>query len=230
MIIWLASYPRSGNTLCWSLLKRMYGAQLYDSYLLPDSPASLNNPGAQLPGSPITEHTLQSLAASDQYYFLKTHEMPLEDYPALYVVRDGRDALVSYTHFALDHQGVSKVIKRLRYGRKLQNLIQSDFFGGWSGNVEAWANRSTPTAIMKFEDLVKDAPGTLRKALRQLDYLQPEADNPDLPDFDTLHQANPQIFRKGQVGSWREDMPDKLHKLFWERHGEAMDLMGYTWN
>jgi hypothetical protein len=226
MIIWLASYPRSGNTFCWTLLKRVYGVQLVDYYQLSKSSASAT-PNSQ--AEMEAPQSLESMAAADSYYVLKTHEMPQEDYPALYLVRDGRDSLVSYAHYAMEYdRRIPKMFRGLLYGRTLRELILKEYFGGWSGNVQAWAKRSTPTAIIKFEELIVDPVGTLREGLRQLNYFPPEAENPKIPGFDALHQAHPNMYRKGQVGGWREEMPDKLHQLFWERHGAAMDLMGYS--
>lgn len=208
------------------MLKRIYGVQLVDYYRLIKADAD-TTAAAPRPGEKETPKTLEALANSDSYYVVKTHEMPQEDYPALYLVRDGRDSLVSYTHYAMEYEGKSKLFQKVFFRRTLRNFIEQDHFGGWSSNVLAWTQRSTPTAIVKFEDLIVDPIGTLTGNLGQLDYHLPAVDNPEVPSFEALRKANPFMYRKGQVGGWRKEMPDKLHDLFWERHGAAMDLMDY---
>ena len=39
---------------------------------------------------------------SNKVYFVKTHELPSDDSPAILLVRDGRDAMVSFAHYIED--------------------------------------------------------------------------------------------------------------------------------
>jgi hypothetical protein len=48
-----------------------------------------------------------------------------------------------------------------------------------------------------------------------------------VPSFDELHRRNPVTYRRGEVGTWREEMPPRLQRLFWRRHGETMRALGY---
>ena len=34
--------------------------------------------------------------------------------------------------------------------------------------------------------------------------------------------------RRGKSGSWKDEMPDDLHQLFWSLHGDVMRRLGYT--
>ena len=228
MIIWLASYPRSGNTFCRTLLQSIYGMPSSDPHPLPASVKAVNVAPSIKPN--ITKpKTQESLATSREYYFLKTHEMPQEDHPALYLVRDGRDACVSYAHFIVEFvKPVPLLFRRVWFRRTLRSVIEKDYYGGWGPHVLAWTSRSTPTAVIKFEDLVVDPRGTLRQALEKLGYLPPELPDPQIPEFDTLHREFPNFYRKGQVGTWRKEMPSEVQTLFWGRYGEAMEKMGYS--
>src|SRR5690348_17690471 len=98
MIIWLASYPRSGNTFYRILLNHLFGVStqsVYNDPLFEERPEL-----SELVGHAHNDRSLHELASSPRAYFVKTHELPnCDTYPAIYLVRDGRDALVSYAHY-----------------------------------------------------------------------------------------------------------------------------------
>src|SRR5262245_61488963 len=100
MIVWLASYPRSGNTFLRAALHGLYGCQSIDRYTA-NRPLSSQVPygfSMRLP----KDTSLEELAKSNSLYAVKTHDLPSSDcHPAIYLVRDGRDALVSYAWLAL---------------------------------------------------------------------------------------------------------------------------------
>ncbi len=179
-------------------------------------------------GSVKSDRPLPNLHRDEDYHFIKTHEVAREDYPAIYLVRDGRDALVSYAHFILDYsQGASSSSEE--YYRILEDLITSTTsFGGWSANVRGWTTRRTPTVVVKFEALITSPLDELQRAMASIGYRSPQIDVDKLPSFDELHQKFPQFFRKGRVGAWREELPDNLHALFWRHHRGTMHRMGYS--
>jgi hypothetical protein len=173
------------------------------------------------------------LASAPELYFVKTHDLPPDDSPAIYIVRDGRDALVSLARYNRSFGRKPSVLRPvkdfIRFDRTLQQAILSDQYGGWSGNVNGWVQRKNGnrTYIIRYEELVKDPGGLLSKALQHFDLaIEPTGDA--LPDFGALHQKWPDFFRKGKTGSWREEMSEKNHSLFWQHHAKAMDLLGYA--
>src|SRR5262245_30570346 len=97
MIVWLASYPRSGNTFLRIILHRVYGAPTYSVY-------DDDDPVAQRVGTELVGYRPKPLSrsepiASEDVYFVKTHKRRKPDgSAAIYLVRDGRDAVVSHTH------------------------------------------------------------------------------------------------------------------------------------
>ena len=117
------------------------------------------------------------------------------------------------------------------------------YFGGWSKNVEAWLKIAHK--VIYFEDLVKD-PVSVTEQLRGVIEM-PEADVSKLPTFESQRDgqahfggaARPQLseeekedfnkkfFRKGQVGGWKEEMPEDMHELYWEKHGATSEKLGY---
>ena len=142
-------------------------------------------------------------------------------------MRDGRDN-VSAT-FVLSFEPQQRLRSLFRKGFPRQrDLLVNDPFGGWSANVAAWTQRSAPTAVIRFEDLIVDPIAVVQRGLAEIDYRPPQTSDASVPEFDALRQKSPAFYRKGKVGGWREEMPESLQKLFWERHGAMMTQMNYA--
>jgi hypothetical protein len=112
MIVWLASYPRSGNTYFRILIHHLYGLKtysIYDDLLLEKLDGTAETIGHErLPGD------LEDLEQSESVYIVKTHNLPGDDRPAIQIVRDGRDALVSYTKFIQSFENPYAFMGRVR--------------------------------------------------------------------------------------------------------------------
>ena len=224
MIIWLASYPRSGNTFFRLLLNHAYGVGSYSIYN-----RDRRGPVGDIIGHQLMDRSLEQMAVDPKPHFVKTHEVAGEDhYPAIALVRDGRDALVSYAHFILAYERAGDPSDPLAYRQTLHDLIAHDAsFGGWSANVLSWADRPA-TTLVKFEDLVRDPLPTLERARADIGQaVSGPGDSRRVPSFAELREQIPQFFRRGQVGAWQVELPEDLHELFWRRHGSAMDRFGY---
>jgi hypothetical protein len=258
MIIWIASYPRSGNNFTRNTLERVFGIKTHAIYDEPRQP----------------KIDVATARASDETFLVKTHDLPIDDSPALYLVRDGRDALVSYARltyveYTFDKNPIANLLvypayalqyfqtqrskqpqsfksfrvfaERYKRGRVkppsaedlwqfLHDIIVNEqIFGGWGPNVETWTNRQAPTQVIKFEDLVQssDLGSLLQGCFQTLGYpLGPALRSPT--SFAQLKQTRPDLYRKGQVGSHRDEMPADLEALFWERYGHIMERFGYS--
>jgi len=231
MITWLASYPRSGNTFFRILLHRLLGLQTHSVYsfanemeCMPDHASRLMH----LVGQTEMQCDVGLLQADTGMHFVKTHEMPNGDnFPAVVLIRDGRDAVVSYTYFALKtEQGIERPGRDL-FEATLKQIIIGDHFGGWSRNVNAWINRVGRGRAIRYEDLIEDPINIAIDALQRLGVkggIRVVAP----PSFGELHATVPWFFRKGKAGSWRQEMPPDLQKLFLERHGDTLLRHGYS--
>lgn len=221
MIVWIASFPRSGNNLCLLTLSKVFGARTGSAM----NPRSLASELSLDPDADLRT----ALRELDETVFVKTHRVAprQDDDPALYLVRDGRDSLVSYAHF-MKARGVPRFAS-LSFEEILAALLERDDhpYGSWSGNVRSWLDRDAPTALVKFEELVEDPVATVRGALASLGVPLPEPDG-RLPSFEELHRRNPLVFRRGKVGSWRSELPKRLEKRFWRLHGTEMEELGYN--
>lgn len=232
MIVWLASYPRSGNTFFRLLLHCSYGINTYSVY----RDKVLHELGAdEAVGQQPLPAPLDQLAKTPEIYFVKTHELPNDDNPAIYLVRDGRDALVSHAHYINSFHRAAGLAQKVRQSlgldrlqATLKELITTEqHYGGWSRHVLSWRDRPGRTCIIRFEDLIEAPEVNLQRALQELSIDLKPAGGAAIPDFATLQEKWPQFFRKGKIGGWREVMPPKLHELFWQHHRPAMTAFGY---
>ena len=182
-IIWLASYPKSGNT--WT---RMF---IQNLFLDPDKPVDINAVGnmtlgdgskvwyEKVGGKPVDEMSPEEIAAltpkvheafTNSYpdsVFVKTHSavgtlhgVPLitQEYTvgAIYIVRNPLDVVISFS----DHYGLS-----LDEGIEMMNsskatAIPSDnkvdqIYGSWSSHVGSWHQFSGQRMFtMRYEDML----------------------------------------------------------------------------
>ncbi len=222
MILWLASYPRSGNTFLRVVLKAAFG--------MPSDSAYPEKSEHEVREGLIPGRSLSDMARDADLCCVKTHELPADDdHPAIYVVRDGRDALVSYAHYALEAiDRKSAPPDPAAFSSLLQALVSTDaHFGGWARHVTAWTSRKGPTEIIRFEELIVDPIPIVERALAGLGIRRQPAPA-RLPSFAELHERAPEFFRTGRVGSHRDEMPQGLEDLFWSRSAGAMRRRGYS--
>jgi hypothetical protein len=244
MLVWVASYPRSGNTLTMLTLRDgfgigslgavYHGAEVHWEFIRDQEtvPPTLEAPSRWQPPAPLArlkgDALLDALRDQPEPYFMKTHlaSRASDPAPALYIVRDGRDALVSHAHFVAGEDAPR--FRGLSFNRRLSELIRRGVRvqRGWSGNVRAWRERNAPTALIRFEDLIVDPVGVVARGCKELGVPLPEPEG-DLYSFAELRERYPLVFRKGKVGSWREEMPPRLQERFWRIHGAQMESLGY---
>ncbi len=224
-MIWLSSFPRSGNTFLRNVLFEVYG----------------------LESSSFYEGLGEPLNYTD-FPFVKTHMRPFElipdalDIPAVYIVRDGRDTLVS---MAYQRKDIYEPDSNFRENF-LEAMIAAEesYFGGWSLNVQDWLNRAS--LLLRFEDLIQDPIAQLSR-LSSLTNL-PDPNLSKLPGFDDLKFGQPKYgrgkrialneeeelaivrksFRKGKAFGWKEELDRELQNLFWSYHRNTMEKMGYS--
>ncbi len=225
-MIWLASYPRSGNTYFRIVLHEVYGIESSTFHLETDYPLDKDY---------------------DKYLVVKTHLLPNQlvpadpNIPAVYLVRDGRDCIIS-----MAHQRITFIDPKADYYELLREGILAaggSYFGGWSNNVRTWLGRAA--MVIKFEDLIRHPVKNVEKLRAVMDLPKPNLSKvPDFHDLKTkdfpygsglLHGAPAEerkwrrgnFFRRGKAGAWKDEMPDYHLDLFWEHHGETMEMLGY---
>ncbi len=167
------------------------------------------------------------LHASPEQHFVKTHDLPGHDnFPAIVIIRDGRDSAVSYAYFALKTEHDIEHPTTQEVEKSLEEIIDADRFSGWSTNVNAWIDRVGIDNVVRYEKLVEDPVNTVSNTLGRLGIQRDLTGSPPL--FQELHATVPWFFRSGKQGSWRDEMPARLHQLFLQKHGDTLIRLGYS--
>ena len=211
MIIWIASYPKSGNTFIRSFLSAYYytnngefdfnllkfieqfpDKQFFDGFINDKDDASKK-------WLPIQ----RKLIKSKKVKFLKTHsaygsynnnqfttsEVTLG---GIYIVRDPRNIISSLTnHFSLNVDGALNMLLDENRGIKSDdnNFATYSFLSSWSNHLNSWSNiKSFRTIIIKYEDLENNSEKILTDLIRFINNL--------LNKYQNINQTNEHIIIK----------------------------------
>lgn len=226
VIVWVASYPRSGNTFLRILLRRVYGLETSVVY---DVDGVAERVGKELVGYRDRPADYDELRASPEVHLVKTHNQRrppvLPGDPAIYLVRDGRDATVSFARMQAEKSGQFEDEVRALVLRSAETGV-----GGWGHNVLSWLAKPDPAhAVLRYEDLIADPLEAVREAIgRVLPKAEPVV-GASVPSFAELQQVDAGFFRRGRTGSHRDELPAGLHELYWSvpDNRAAMELLGY---
>jgi hypothetical protein len=225
MLVWVASYPRSGNTFLRIVMRRLYGVEASVIY---DFDGVAERLGSELVGYVERPDSIAALRASPQVHFVKTHrrrdaEVDETD-RAICLVRDGRDSLVSWARQESEKPGLDFV----REAERMITLTKGA--GVWGRNVLSWLRPpAAHRVVLRYEDLIADPAGEVGRVLGALvPELRPIAGG-EVPTFAELHRVDPGFFRRGQTGSHRTELPEHLRRLFLTQpeNREALQLLGH---
>ena len=180
MIVWLASYPKSGNTLLRSILSTYFYSKdgvlkFEDLYKITQFPQSYHF----LPlGIDIDNEeqvfknfiNAQNLINEDKgkLKFFKTHSSLCKMHDcdftdlkntlgAIYIVRDPRNVVTSLAHhFSLNIDEATEII--LDNNRFMEKSLKTSkvFLGSWRSNYNSWKEleKSKKYLLIKYEDLI----------------------------------------------------------------------------
>jgi hypothetical protein len=208
LIVWLASYPRSGNTFLRTILWHCFGLRTASIY-----PKDLGGRRALEEYVGHVEHgpQLQDRLRESGIPLFKTHELPKDGNPAIYVIRDGRAACVSLWRF-----GNKKI--------PLDAMVEGQHrFGIWADHVRAWNPTRRPnTLLLRYEDLRADLPAGLDRIGRFLDRA---VVSERLPDRDEIAASDGHWVRK--ESSWQTELAGPALARFNEINRDVLQAFGY---
>lgn len=222
MIVWLASYPRSGNTLARQILRQVLGRETWSRYNDVGDIATVAAVAAKVGHRSYAGDWADFLAAaraSDHLHLVKTHEVPEDDAPAIYLVRDGRAAMVSRLHLLRQLRGREDV--------SLLDIVEGHGvpFVGWSAHLDAWNPCARPdTLVLRFEEMAADP---LAAAGRMAGFLGLSPVGGWSNELESLRGLLPGFFRHGSTEANLAEMPAEVEARFWQLHGPWMRRLGY---
>lgn len=181
-IVWLASYPKSGNT--WT---RIFLA----NYLMnADKPVPINQVHRFAMGDSIPR-TYQLVAGREidtsdyratlelrgrvlaaivankaDVNFVKTHNIRDAAFgvtlipdaltrSAIHIVRNPLDMLISFArHFGMTHQQAAEAFDRPDHANSADETTVTQFLGRWSEHVQSWVGAPFPVLTVRYEDML----------------------------------------------------------------------------
>jgi hypothetical protein len=227
VIVWIASFPRSGNTFLRIVLNRLYGVRTSVVY---DFDGVADRLGSSLVGFEKRPGTFAAMRESPQVHLVKTHrprdELVMDGDKAICLVRDGRDSLVSWARQRTE-DGTQAYTDELR---DLIYLPASRGAGQWGLNVLSWLQpEHAGRIVLRYEELTGDPGAAVRRVMDALGLDLDLAATAAVPSFAELHQLDDRFFRRGFTGTYRDELPENLHWAFWAQPGNAaaMALLGW---
>lgn len=228
--IYLVGYPKSGITWLQNLIcSAVFGTH---SFYTPDSVVQ------QL--VPDILYKLYYRRFREPCIF-KSHELPKPEYQrVIYLLRDGRDVMVSYRHHlsALDGK-LQDLVAMIRDGEGL-------FPCRWFEHVESWLANPYRAAILvvRYEDLKMHAAEILPHLCGFIGVQRPAQFLSDIAanaEFEQMRERerqqgwdNPKwpsdfaFVRRGAVGGYRDEMPPEMQELFLEQSSSTLLKCGYA--
>lgn len=168
---------------------------------------------------------------------LKTHVVPLRGTRArraIYVVRDGRDAVTSYYHYLLSNGGFAGDFEAFMRWRPP--------YGFWEEHVQRWLDLSRRHDVLwlRYEDMKSNPAVELRRAAAFLEIEVPPCaiewavDNASADQMRSVEEARGRphsdgfaFVRKAVSGDWRTHFTHDLLRDFQARAGDVMRSVGY---
>lgn len=226
--IFIVGYPRSGHTWFQSLVA-----------------------GAVFGVDPEYAHDslIQDLVPDVEYKqffkrygpvgYFKSHRLPRPEYRrVVYLLRDGRDAMVSYWHFLTALRGPIDFLR----------LVQGEGLAPchWHEHVEQWTANPHKAEIMivRYEELKADPVSVLARfcAFAQLErarvHLERVVEQATFSKArikeqqqgwdNTAWPSEHAFIRRGEVGSHRDEMPPDVLAAFLQKAGPTLARFGYV--
>ena len=179
MFIWIASYPKSGNTLCRSMIASYFFSndgifnfdliknikQFPETELFKTSGVNIKNEREVIKNYIKVQKKINQ---KNKIQFLKTHSYLFNiqnnpftnlDYSlgVIYIIRDPRNVVISSAnHNSMTHDQAAKHMIESRVLRKKDEVIV--YPGSWASNYNSWKSFKSVNKylLIKYENLIND--------------------------------------------------------------------------
>jgi len=200
MIVWIASFPKSGNTWLRAFLcsyiymnpdDKNFDFELFKNILRFPSTKQYKDIGVEPKNfEELAKHWIdvqKKINSNNKINFLKTHNAygGLKNFEftdkkntigAIYLVRDPRDVLVSYArHLEISiNKTLELVLEDNHTGwlNQYKKDVIGEIRGNWAQNYNSWKNfYLAEKIIIKYEDLISDPFNTFSNVIKYLNKL-----------------------------------------------------------
>tara|TARA_B100000780_G_C21049745_1_gene421514 strand:+ start:271 stop:1134 length:864 start_codon:yes stop_codon:yes gene_type:complete len=283
MIIWLASYPKSGNTWVRSMISSYYYStnnfKFSDLKKIPNFSIGdfINNKEVLKNNLDVTAQWLNTQRLINKNYkktlFFKTHNACVaingnkftdsnNSLGCIYIVRDPRNVITSYKNFEnRPYKEILNIMTNregfLYSNKKFENKFNFkgfEFTSSWADNYNTWVKNKLdiPICLIKYEDLIKDTFGELKKIVNFVAKVQKEKNF----KFDSLKAQNAlenssfkrlsemeikegfdeipealkirnKFFNLGEKNDWEKLLPPSFRQLIEKSFSDEMKELGY---
>jgi len=278
-IIWITSYPKSGNTWMRYLIANYFfnkekkeNFNISEKILYFPIPSYLEKLASrdQLLMNPyniskywikIQEEGLRSVS-DDNVVFLKNHNALVSiegndftnenlSIASIYIVRDPRDVVVSYSHYK--NSSYDEVIdilcsKKLYYNfSKSKKFPQIEILGSWQFNYTSWRDGvpKMEKHLVRYEDLIDDCHTYFSKTVDFLTNILNTKTDRSLVDFSIdvsafaklkahekksgfkQNEGKSVFFRSGKKGQWKNSLKLNQIKKIENAFKNEMQDLGY---
>jgi hypothetical protein len=226
--VFVCGYPKSGNTWFQNLMTGLlYGC---DMAITPDTIVQAAVPDV---------HYAKYYKRFQETMFFKSHHLPRPDYRrVVYLMRDGRDVMVSYLHY----------LRALKGHQNFLDLVTSsaDLFPcHWHEHVTGW--RANPyradMIVVRYEDLLRDpvtelgrvcafarierSPDMIRAVSRGACFAKMRQKEIATGWNNPIWPRDKAFVRRGEAGSYRDEMPDVVLEAFMAKASATLAECGY---
>ena len=220
MIVWLASYPRSGNTFMRVLLKNCFGLNSFSQYN-DRSDIGTDSKFADVVGHHIYDESWQQFYSkateSNDRFIVKTHDAPIDSGKTIYLVRDPRSALVSFHNYLQNFSSLEL--------KRKHTILGATAFGSWGEHIMSWRpDKRDDTLVVYFEQLVKD-PIAIAQSVGE--FIGLDMVDQKIPSFAELKKISPNFFRSGSDEKNIAELDPQELNLINFLFRKQMKMLGY---
>ncbi|MEP1094946.1 MAG: sulfotransferase domain-containing protein [Cyclobacteriaceae bacterium] len=237
--IFIASYPRSGNTWLRFLIGTLYS----------DQTVTWENMESIVPD--IYRCSDKFLREIKRPRILKSHHPFDARYKkVIYIVRDPRDVLVSFYYFQIKFGNEQD--NQNNFNLFFENYVNGKIgdYGSWKTNIESWKTNKEKVnnglIFLRYEDILRDTKHSLneiadfleiKKSPERIDEVISLSSFANMKKLENEQSDTASIFKKsnnelnfvrqGEVGVWKDLLSKRQLEILYLKFGGLMKEFGY---